>query len=205
VTPGVGPAVTHAPGPVAYRIAVQNPSRNRRLPPPSRIIDWVSHALGPVPGRRAAPGAEITVRLVTRAEAVSLNETFRGRDYAPNVLSFPYEMDAPGAAPTDVCGDIAICPAIVAREARMQGKSFEAHLAHLVVHGVLHLRGYDHLEDREAARMERLESRLVTALGLDDPWAAERTPGAARGADAPPDVPDAAHATMKPAPPSPTA
>ncbi len=68
----------------------------------------------------------------------------------------------------------AICPAIVAREAHAQGKSFEDHLAHLVVHGVLHLRGYDHIEDRDAARMERLESRLVVGLGLADPWAGER-------------------------------
>jgi probable rRNA maturation factor len=162
---------------------VQNPSRSTRLPPAARIVRWVRHALGPVPGRRAASGAEITVRFVSRGEAIALNERFGGRDYPPNVLSFPYEQDA-GRYPTGggapgargvrgVRGDIAICPAIVAREAREQGKPFEAHLAHLVVHGVLHLRGYDHVEDREAARMERLESKLVVALGLGDPWGAE--------------------------------
>ena len=154
--------------PAAYRIAVQNPSRSTRLPLPAHVVQWVRHALGALPGRRAAPGAEITVRFVSRSEAIALNSRFRGRDYAPNVLSFPYEADA------GVNGDIAICPAIVAQEARAQGKTFEAHLAHLVVHGVLHLRGYDHVEDRDAARMERLESQLVTALGLGDPWRAER-------------------------------
>jgi len=169
--------------PTAHRIVVQNPSRSTRLPPAARIVRWVRHALGPVPGRRAAPGAEITVRFVSRTEAIALNGRFRGRDYAPNVLSFPYAIDA---MPAGVHGDIAICPAIVSREARAQGKSFEAHLAHLVVHGVLHLRGYDHLEDREAARMERLESRLVAALGLGDPWDAEHPRHATMPVDIPP-------------------
>jgi probable rRNA maturation factor len=156
-----------------HRIAVQNPSRSRRVPEAARIERWARHALGPVGGRGAVRLAEVTVRFVSRTEAIALNERFRARDYAPNVLSFPYE-----SGPGTVNGDIAICPAIVAREAHAQGKSFEDHLAHLVVHGVLHLRGYDHVEDRDAARMERLESRLVVGLGLADPWAAERPPRA---------------------------
>jgi len=181
--------------PAAFRIAVQNPSRSARLPPAARIVRWVRHALGPVSGRRAASGAEITVRFVSCGEAVALNERFRGRDYPPNVLSFPYEQDAGRDATVDgaprargargIRGDIAICPAIVAREAHAQGKSFEAHLAHLVVHGVLHLRGYDHVEDREAVRMERLESKLVLALGLGDPWGAERPQRATIESDLP--------------------
>jgi probable rRNA maturation factor len=169
--------------PALHRIAVQNPSRSRRVPAATFIERWVCHALGPAGGKGAVRQSEVTVRFVSRTEAVALNERFRGRDYAPNVLSFPYGDDGDdgpeggrGSAGR-VCGDIAICPAIVAREATEQGKAFEAHLAHLVVHGVLHLRGYDHVEDRDAARMERLESRLVIALGLGDPWAAERTAG----------------------------
>ena len=156
--------------PPVHRIAVQNPSRSRRLPDAARIEGWASHALGPAGGRGAVRDAEVTVRFVSRTEAVALNARFRGRDYAPNVLAFPY--DAEDGDPR-VHGDIAICPAIVAREALAQGKRFDAHLAHLVVHGVLHLRGHDHVEDRAAARMERLESKLVAALGFDDPWAAE--------------------------------
>jgi probable rRNA maturation factor len=168
--------------PALHRIAVQNPSRSRRVPPGTCIERWVRHALGPAGGRGAVRQSEVTVRFVSRTEAVALNERFRGRDYAPNVLSFPYGDDGDDGGAGSVCGDIAICPAIVAREATEQGKPFEAHLAHLVVHGVLHLRGYDHVEDRDAARMERLESRLVIALGLGDPWAAERTAGrTARG------------------------
>jgi probable rRNA maturation factor len=169
--------------PALHRIAVQNPSRSRRVPPGTCIERWVRHALGPAGGKGAVRQSEVTVRFVSRTEAVALNERFRGRDYAPNVLSFPYDNDGNAGS---VCGDIAICPAIVAREATEQGKPFEAHLAHLVVHGVLHLRGYDHVEDRDAARMERLESRLVIALGLGDPWASERTAGqTARGTGKP--------------------
>jgi probable rRNA maturation factor len=181
--------------PALHRIAVQNPSRSRRVPDATCIERWVRHALGPAGGKGAVRQSEVTVRFVSSSEAVALNERFRGRDYAPDVLSFPYGDDgvdgvdrvvgADGAGGPEgsagnagrVRGDIAICPAIVAREAAEQGKPFEAHLAHLVVHGVLHLRGYDHVEDRDAARMERLESRLVIALGLGDPWAAERTAG----------------------------
>lgn len=173
--------------PALHRIAVQNPSRSRRVPAATCIERWVRHALGPAGGRGAVRQSEVTVRFVSRTEAVALNERFRGRDYAPNVLSFPYGDDGDdgpeggSGSAGRVCGDIAICPAIVAREATEQGKAFEAHLAHLVVHGVLHLRGYDHVEDRDAARMERLESRLVIALGLGDPWASERTAGRTAG------------------------
>jgi probable rRNA maturation factor len=150
----------------AMQIAVQNPGRSRRVPPAATVVRWVKHAL-----ERSIPGA-ITVRFVSRPEAIALNRQFRARDYAPNVLSFPYPEGR------KVSGDIAVFPAIVAAEALTQGKAFEAHLAHLVVHGVLHLRGLDHVEPREAARMERLESKLVTALGHGDPWASERAPRA---------------------------
>jgi probable rRNA maturation factor len=182
------PQVLQLPQLPQFRIAVQNPSRSTRVPAAARVTGWVRHALGPVTGRAAARAAEITVRFVTRREAIALNEQFRQRDYAPNVLSFPYDDPAAhrsggrSGSRSDtrsacVSGDIAICPAIVAVEARSQGKPFEAHLVHMVVHGVLHLRGYDHIEPRDAARMERIESRLVTALGLADPWAAERADG----------------------------
>lgn len=177
------PSAAGSTRPSAIQIAVQNPSRSRRLPAAASVEQWVQHALGPVPGRAAVTRAQITVRFVGRREAIALNGQFRERDYAPNVLSFPYDepLDNPmpgSAAPVSnrrtVQGDIVICPAVVAIEARAQGKPFAAHLAHLVIHGVLHLRGYDHVEDAQAARMERLESRLVAALGHGDPWAAER-------------------------------
>jgi len=157
--------------PLTLRIGVQNPSRSRRVPATARVVRWVRHALGDIAGRTVVRQAEITVRFVSRPEATALNMQFRALSYAPNVLSFPY--DGAAGARSTVNGDIAICPAIVATEARAQGKAFDAHLAHLVVHGVLHLRGYDHVEARDAVRMERLESKLVLSLGHPDPWASE--------------------------------
>jgi len=110
--------------------------------------------------------ADVTVRYVAEAEGRRLNREFRGKDYATNVLSFPY--DAPRGA---VAGDLVICAPVVAREARAQGKSAEAHHAHLVVHGMLHLRGYDHERGAaQAKRMEALEKRILAALGFPDPY-----------------------------------
>ena len=100
------------------------------------------------------------------AEARRLNREYRGRDYATNVLSFPYS-DKP------LCGDVVICAPVVAREARAQGKDVRAHHAHLLVHGLLHLRGYDHERGpREAARMEARERAILSRLGFPDPYAA---------------------------------
>ncbi|MBC7780569.1 MAG: rRNA maturation RNase YbeY [Proteobacteria bacterium] len=142
------------------------------MPPAARIVRWVRGALGDGAG---AARAQITVRFVSRTEAAELNRRYRARDYAPNVLSFRY------AERGAIVGDIVVCPAIVALEARAHDMSFESRLAHLVVHGILHLRGFDHASALDAQRMERLESRVVTALGHNDPWAGER----------------AAHETMK--------
>ena len=93
-----------------------------------------------------------------------MNHEYRGRDYATNVLTFVYEHDA------RVSGDIALCAPVIAREAREQGKSIRAHYAHLLVHGVLHLQGYDHIAPKEAAFMEARETRILARLGYDDPY-----------------------------------
>ncbi len=108
--------------------------------------------------------AEVTLRLVDEAEGEALNDSFRGRHYATNVLTFAYSSRAP------YHGDIALCAPVVSREARTQRKRIDAHYAHLVVHGMLHLQGYDHETAVEAAVMERLESRIVTGLGYPDPY-----------------------------------
>ena len=113
--------------------------------------------------RAAAPArAVITLRVAGVAEARSLNRMFRRKTYAANVLSFPY---AGGS------GDVVLCHPIIAKEARAQGKALRAHYAHLVVHGVLHLRGHDHLRRDDAARMERAELRILRRLGFGDPYA----------------------------------
>ena len=106
------------------------------------------------------------MRYVGEAEARRVNREYRKRDYATNVLSFPY--GAPGRV---ACGDILVCAPVVAREAKEQGKDVEAHHAHLVVHGVLHLRGYDHERSAaDARRMETLERRILAKLGFPDPY-----------------------------------
>ena len=106
---------------------------------------------------------EITLRIVGEREARRLNSHFRKKDYATNVLSFPYGEGR---------GDVVLCHPVIAREARAQGKAVAAHYAHLVVHGVLHLRGYDHERDDDAARMEKLETRIMRRLGYSDPYRA---------------------------------
>jgi probable rRNA maturation factor len=101
------------------------------------------------------------LRIVGRAEGRKLNRRYRKKDYATNVLSFPYGGGK---------GDVVLCHPVLAREAREQGKTLQAHYAHLVVHGVLHLRGHDHLRKSDAARMERLEIRILRRLGFADPY-----------------------------------
>jgi probable rRNA maturation factor len=105
--------------------------------------------------------ADFALRVVGATEAKRLNATFRGKHYPTNVLSFPYGGGS---------GDIVLCHPVIAREAREQGKTLRAHYAHLVVHGVLHLRGHDHLRKDEAARMERAEVRILRRLGFPDPY-----------------------------------
>jgi probable rRNA maturation factor len=107
------------------------------------------------------PGLQLTLRVVGAAESRLLNRSFRKRDYATNVLSFSYDR---------LHGDVVLCHPLIAREARQQGKSLRAHYAHLTVHGVLHLRGHDHLRKSEAARMERMEILLLRHLGFADPY-----------------------------------
>lgn len=135
------------------RVRVQDASRSRRIPAAARFRTWV---------RAAASGhTQVTVRLVGTAEARRLNLAFRGKDSATNVLTFAYESGL---------GDIVLCPPVIGREAREQGKSIDAHYAHLTVHAILHLRGYDHVRASDAARMERAEIRILKRLGHPDPY-----------------------------------
>ena len=105
---------------------------------------------------------------MARAESRRLNARYRGRDRPTNVLSFPAER-IPGA-PAQPLGDLVICPAVLRAEARLQGKSLRAHWAHLIVHGTLHLLGYDHEDSGEAQRMERREITLLRRLGFANPY-----------------------------------
>ncbi len=110
-------------------------------------------------------GGEITIRLVDEDEGQALNREYRGKDYATNVLSFPYDSEP------RVVGDLVICPSVVAREAAAQNKALAAHYAHLTVHGMLHLQGWDHENDDDAQAMEDEERTILAALGFSDPYA----------------------------------
>lgn len=133
----------------------------RRVPPAGvpaarTLRHWARLAL-------AGHEGELTIRIVGEREMAELNGQWRGRDYPTNVLSFAY--DTPG-----LIGDVVICAAVVAREAREQGKAPRAHWAHMVVHGCLHLIGYDHEREDDAARMEAAERALLAELGFPDPY-----------------------------------
>lgn len=140
----------------SLRLAVQYAVPGDRQPSRARLRRWALAAL------RA--DANVTLRLVDSREGRALNRRFRGRDYATNVLTFVYD----GAQP--LAGDIVLCVPKIAREAVEQGKAPDAHFAHLVVHGMLHLQGFDHEDDREAQAMESLEKEIVARLGYPDPY-----------------------------------
>ncbi len=134
----------------------------RAVPARDQFEQWVAAAL-----EEGAPN-ELAIRIVDEEEGRSLNHQFRDRDYATNVLSFPFE--APEGVPIDYLGDLVICAPVVEREAVEQGKTPESHWAHMVVHGVLHLQGYDHTEQGEADEMENLEKAIMARLGYPDPY-----------------------------------
>lgn len=115
--------------------------------------------------------ADLAIRLVDTKEGLSLNRHYRGKDCATNVLSFPAELPAGVDLPMPLLGDLVICAPLVAREAEEQGKQLSAHYAHLTIHGVLHLLGLDHEDDREAHAMELLEREILAGLGFADPYA----------------------------------
>ncbi|MBM0747101.1 rRNA maturation RNase YbeY [Pantoea sp. ICBG 1758] len=137
------------------------------LPEETAFQRWLEAAVTPF-----QPESEVTIRLVDEAESHELNLTYRGKDKPTNVLSFPFE--APPGIELPLLGDLIICRQVVEQEAAEQGKSTEAHWAHMVVHGTLHLLGYDHIEDSEAEEMEALETEIMLALGYPDPYISEK-------------------------------
>jgi probable rRNA maturation factor len=149
--------------------------RSGWLPARRDLQRWAGAALG-----ARARGREISVLLVGPAASRALNARYRGRDRATNVLSFP----APSAvaSPANLLGDLVICPAVLRAEARAQHKSARAHWTHLVVHGVLHLAGYDHERATQARRMERREIAVLRQLGVANPYLTVQRPARARHA-----------------------
>lgn len=133
------------------------------LPSAGEIRLWVLAALA-----ERRQDVDMTVRITDTEEITALNSTYRQQNKATNVLSFP--MDIPEELGLSALGDVVICAEVVAREAQEQSKSNQAHWAHMVVHGTLHLLGYDHIEEDEAEEMEALECQLLQQLGFADPY-----------------------------------
>ena len=137
------------------------------LPTEEQIVQWATAAVQP-----EGDEVEMTVRIVDESESHDLNLTYRGKDRPTNVLSFPFEC--PDEVELPLLGDLVICRQVVEREAAEQEKPLIAHWAHMVVHGSLHLLGYDHIEDDEAEEMESLETQIMQGLDFDDPYLAEK-------------------------------
>ncbi|AFI87212.2 rRNA maturation RNase YbeY [Aggregatibacter actinomycetemcomitans] len=137
------------------------------LPTAAQIEQWATAAVQPQSGE-----IEMTVRIVDETESHALNLNYRGKDRPTNVLSFPFEC--PDEVELPLLGDLVICRQVVEREAQEQEKPLMAHWAHMVVHGSLHLLGYDHIEDDEAEEMESLETQIMIGLGFVDPYLSEK-------------------------------
>ena len=135
---------------------IQLASEDKRLPTPAQFRKWAKAAL--------RVDTEVTIRIVDEAEGRELNHTYRNKDYATNVLTFLL------AEEPHLMGDIIICAPVVAKEAKAQNKDLIAHYAHLTVHGILHMHGYDHETDAQAELMEGLETAIVTKLGYASPY-----------------------------------
>jgi probable rRNA maturation factor len=149
-------------------VEVQFALEDATLPPPSAFRIWAAAALADYPD-----DAQMTIRITDETESRQLNSEYRGRDKPTNVLSFPFEP--PQGVPLEQIGhhlgDLVICAPVVEREAAQQNKTPAAHWAHMVVHGVLHLRGFDHEDEAEAQRMEDREREVLDGLGFSDPYA----------------------------------
>jgi probable rRNA maturation factor len=144
-------------------LSIQRASRLASIPSDALLRKWVRAGLAAVPDVDAAT---LTVRVVNASEGRELNHDFRGKDYATNVLTFVYHDEGS----TMLMGDLVLCAPVVAKEAREQSKSVAAHYAHLCVHGVLHLAGFDHDTNKQAKVMEALEISVLAGLGLGNPY-----------------------------------
>ena len=152
-------------GPIQCDVGVSYGLSRKGLPAPISFKRWAEAAC-----KGRIKRADIAIRVVDEKEGRALNKHYRGKDYATNVLSFPAEL--PEGVTLPLLGDMVICAPVVLKEAAEQGKTPAAHFAHLTVHGVLHLLGLDHDNDREAEAMEAMEREVLAELGFQDPYRA---------------------------------
>jgi probable rRNA maturation factor len=156
-------------GPIRLDVSVSYATPRAGLPSAVSFRKWVAAALA-----SRILEADLAIRIVGAREGRALNRHYRGKDYATNVLSFPADMaegvKLPKGVKLPLLGDIVLCAPVVAKEAKEQRKPLAAHYAHLTVHGVLHLLGWDHQDERDADCMEALEREILAGLGIEDPY-----------------------------------
>jgi probable rRNA maturation factor len=150
------------------KIAIQVASQDKDIPSSAVLRKWTKLVLLD----QKADDKELTLRIVDKAEIQELNKTYRHKDKPTNVLSFP--MDSPPGVQIPILGDIILCSTVIKEEAQAQDKSLTAHWAHMVVHGTLHLLGFDHIKQQDAMLMEKLEIALLHQLGFPDPYGDNR-------------------------------
>lgn len=146
------------------KIILLNTAASKHHPTLKQFQSWVNAVLREI----STPKKTVTINLVDKTTSASLNKTYRQKEYPTNVLSFHY--DAMPGIKTNSLGDLVLCVDIVKAEAIAQNKSLESHWAHLTIHGMLHLLGYDHVTDIDAQIMEPLEIKILNALGFEDPY-----------------------------------
>ncbi|MFT6371395.1 MAG: putative rRNA maturation factor [Gammaproteobacteria bacterium] len=143
-------------------VDLQNDDKFESIPSIDQFLQWVESSL-----LQPFANLEQTIRVVSESESQELNRQFRSKDKSTNVLSFPSDDDY---LEYNCLGDLVICVAVVESEALLQGKACDAHWAHMVVHGMLHLQGFDHQHDDEAHEMEALEIKILSTLGYNSPY-----------------------------------
>ena len=148
-----------------FEIIVQRAISDKSCPTTTKLKRWVLHVL-----KNKIPSSEVTLRIVDKKEIMELNSTYRKKNKPTNVLSFPFDMPEGCENELPILGDILLCAAVIDEEAKAQGKTLESHWAHMVVHGTLHLLGYDHEKETDAAVMEAEEIKLLNELGFENPY-----------------------------------
>lgn len=156
---------------MVVKIQIQQATQDQNIPDRDQLRRFAKKTL-----LGKMESAELTIRLVDETEMTQLNTTYRHKNGPTNVLSFPFEVPKEVAMDTPLLGDIVICAGIVTQEALAQNKSSDAHWAHMVVHGILHLLGYDHEINTEALVMEAEEIRILTSLGFANPYEIKGNP-----------------------------
>lgn len=148
-----------------YDIHIQQAGDSKLSPKPKELKAWAKNVL-----KQILPSAEVTIRLVGEEEMAVLNEAYRKKKGPTNVLSFPFSTHPAVQLKKPLLGDVIICSSIVNQQAKDQHKLLQAHWAHMVTHGLLHLLGYDHVQDKDAEVMEVLEIKLLKNLGYENPY-----------------------------------